>query len=84
MRVTVNQLKRFEECSELRSRGLTCLCFSFNKGTKDESFFFLVSPSPAGCEVEGTGSVCDVPFPDEEQGMDADPNQQLHLPEPVL
>lgn len=38
----------------------------------------------AGSEVEGAGSVCDVPLPDEEQGVDVDPNEQLHLPKPIL
>lgn len=38
----------------------------------------------AGGEVEGSGSVSNVSFPNEEQGVDADPNQQLHLPEPLL
>lgn len=38
----------------------------------------------AGGEVEGSGSLSHVSFPNEEQRMDADSNQQLHLPEPLL
>jgi len=38
----------------------------------------------AGGETEGSGSVSDVSFSDEKQGVDADPNQQFHLPEPIL
>ncbi len=43
-----------------------------------------VVPLCTGGEAEGSGSVGHVSFSDEEQGVDADPNQQLHLPEPVL
>jgi len=50
---------------------------------KTEGWISGVPPS-AGGEVEGSGSVSDVSFPNEEQGVDADPNQQLHLPEPIL
>lgn len=38
----------------------------------------------AGGETEGSGPVSDVSFPNEEQRVDADPNQQLHIPESVL
>lgn len=38
----------------------------------------------AGVEVEGSGSFSNVSFSNEEQGVVADPNQQLHIPEPVL
>lgn len=38
----------------------------------------------AGGETEGSGSVGDVSFPNEEQRVDANPNQQLYIPEPVL
>lgn len=43
----------------------------------------VFAPSVGG-EVEGSGSVSHVSFPNEEQRMDADSNQQLHLPEPLL
>lgn len=42
------------------------------------------SSSSAGGEVEGTSSVSDVSLPNEEQGVDVDPNKQLHLPKPIL
>lgn len=38
----------------------------------------------SGGEAEGSGPVSHVSFPDEEPRVDADPNEQLHLPEPVL
>lgn len=41
-------------------------------------------PCSVGDEIEGSGSVGNVSFPNQEQRMDADPNQQLYLSEPVL
>jgi len=41
-------------------------------------------PPSAGGEAEGPGSLRHVPLQDEEQGVDADQNQQLHLPESLL
>lgn len=37
-----------------------------------------------GGEIEGSGPVSDVSFSDEKQGVDAYPNQQFHLSEPIL
>lgn len=38
----------------------------------------------AGVEIEGSSSFGDVSFPNEEQGVVADPNQQLYFPKPLL
>lgn len=55
-----------------------------NNGLLETVILTRSVPPSAGSEAEGSGFVGHVSFPDEEQGVDVDPNQQLHLPEPVL
>lgn len=58
-------------------------CWLLSSGTASSS---LPKPGPgfAGGEAEGPGAVRDVSLPHQEPRVDAHPDQQLHLPEPLL